>query len=171
MTTRTFPYADGESAKETLDEIMSALGYGTDEDNWPPGMTIPEAIGKIIEDRDKARANYAFMVQRAMNEKLDGYRELGARAAEAEAERDKAIRDRAFTEEWYAVRFERLKDLCKEHGLWDKAAAIMANGTEDTYEPPSYAADQRLEGHALAGAGCRQAVPRGLRTAHRPFVA
>jgi hypothetical protein len=38
--------------------------------------------------RDEANANYCFMVQRAADEKLDGYRELGARAAAAENERD-----------------------------------------------------------------------------------
>jgi hypothetical protein len=37
---------------------------------------------------EQAEANYAFMVERAANEKLDGYRELGARAAAAETDRD-----------------------------------------------------------------------------------
>ena len=37
---------------------------------------------------EKAEANYAFMVERAVNQHLDGYRELGARAAAAENERD-----------------------------------------------------------------------------------
>ena len=38
--------------------------------------------------RDEANANYCFMVERAADEKLDGYRELGARVASAENERD-----------------------------------------------------------------------------------
>jgi hypothetical protein len=33
---------------------------------------------------DKAQANYQFMVDRVADEKLDGYRELGQRAADAE---------------------------------------------------------------------------------------
>lgn len=39
---------------------------------------------------DTAEANYRFMVERAAEQKLDGYRELAARAAKAEEERDKA---------------------------------------------------------------------------------
>ena len=42
---------------------------------------------------EKAEANYAFMVKRAADEKLDGYRELGARAAAAESAAD-ALRAR-----------------------------------------------------------------------------
>lgn len=41
-------------------------------------------IKRLEAERDKARADYQFMVDRACNEKLDGYRELGARAAAAE---------------------------------------------------------------------------------------
>ena len=40
---------------------------------------------------DEARKNYQFMVDRAADEKLDGYRELGLRAATAENERDAAV--------------------------------------------------------------------------------
>jgi hypothetical protein len=40
--------------------------------------------------RERAEANYAFMVKRAADRSLDGYRELGARCAQLEAERDEA---------------------------------------------------------------------------------
>jgi len=49
---------------------------------------------KAERERDKARANYAFMVERAADQKLDGYRELGARAAAAEERAEKAERER-----------------------------------------------------------------------------
>ena len=39
--------------------------------------------------REKAEANYAFMVKKAADQSLDGYRELGARAAAAENEADR----------------------------------------------------------------------------------
>ena len=39
--------------------------------------------------REKAEANYAFMVKKAADKNLDGYRELGARAASAENEVDR----------------------------------------------------------------------------------
>ena len=47
-------------------------------------------VERLTRERDEARANYQFMVERAADEKLDGYRELGARAAQAENERDTA---------------------------------------------------------------------------------
>ena len=39
-------------------------------------------------ERDEARANYQFMVERAADNSLDGYRELASRLADMEAERD-----------------------------------------------------------------------------------
>jgi hypothetical protein len=54
-------------------------------------------VGDLFKDRDyhaqradAAEKNYAFMVQRAADQHLDGYRELGQRAADAERERDNA---------------------------------------------------------------------------------
>lgn len=49
-----------------------------------------DRIDSLTRDLAEARANYAFMVERACNEKLDGYRELGAKCAELERERDEA---------------------------------------------------------------------------------
>src|SRR5690554_2776653 len=51
------------------------------------------------------------------------------------AERDRLARCLAFTEQWYAVRFERLADLGKSAGCWDAMAAIIANGTANSHEP------------------------------------
>lgn len=47
-----------------------------------------EGLKAAVKRAEKAEANYRFMVERAANEKLDGYRELGERAAKAENERD-----------------------------------------------------------------------------------
>lgn len=47
------------------------------------------ALAAAIKERDEARKNYQFMVDRACDQRLDGYRELGAKAAAAENERDK----------------------------------------------------------------------------------
>lgn len=49
-----------------------------------------------------------------------------------------------FCEEWYAVRIERLKDLAKKHDIWPEMACILANGTGDPYEPPTYAQQMNL---------------------------
>jgi len=45
-------------------------------------------IERVERERNEARANYAFMVARAADQRLDGYRELGAKCAALEAERD-----------------------------------------------------------------------------------
>jgi hypothetical protein len=46
------------------------------------------AIAALKSRAEEAEDNYRFMVERACDEKLDGYRELGARAAEAENNSD-----------------------------------------------------------------------------------
>lgn len=52
---------------------------------------VPELLAEIDRLRERsetAESNYQFMVDRAADAKLDGYRELGERAARAENERD-----------------------------------------------------------------------------------
>lgn len=39
-----------------------------------------------------------------------------------------AISSKNFTSEWYSTRFERLQDLCIEHGIGNQASCIIANG-------------------------------------------
>jgi hypothetical protein len=41
-------------------------------------------VAELERERNEAQANYRFMVERAADQKLDGYRELGQRAADAE---------------------------------------------------------------------------------------
>lgn len=50
--------------------------------------TSASVEAQLRQERDEARAKYQWMVDRACDERLDGYRELGARAAAAENERD-----------------------------------------------------------------------------------
>lgn len=51
-----------------------------------------ESSDSNLARAEKAEANYRFMVERAADQKLDGYRELGARAAAAEERADNAER-------------------------------------------------------------------------------
>lgn len=51
---------------------------------------------------------------------------------------------REYTEQWYAVRIARLTDLAKEHGIWPQVATILANGTAESTEPPTYAQQLNL---------------------------
>jgi len=56
---------------------------------------------------EKAQANYQFMVNRAAEEKLDGYRELGARAADAERRADQTSAALREARQW-ADYYERM---------------------------------------------------------------
>lgn len=47
-------------------------------------------VAELEQRAEKAEANYRFMVERAADEKLDGYRELGQRAAAAEQRAERA---------------------------------------------------------------------------------
>jgi len=64
-------------------------------------------LENVTKESDEARANYAFMVERAADENLDGYRELGARCAAAENERDAAqAKAVEYERDWYAAKSE-----------------------------------------------------------------
>jgi hypothetical protein len=52
-------------------------------------QALIDEVRALRERAEKAEANYAFMVERAANQHLEGYRELGARAASAENEADR----------------------------------------------------------------------------------
>jgi hypothetical protein len=56
-------------------------------------------IAELERERDTAQANYQFMVERAANEKLDGYRELGQRCADAMTRAESAERRLAEAEQ------------------------------------------------------------------------
>lgn len=66
------------------------------DDMTEAAANMASRLASVEAERDAAQCNYQFMVSRAADEKLDGYRALGARAAEAENERDdiKAKADR-----------------------------------------------------------------------------
>lgn len=68
---------------------------------------------------------------------------------------------RNHTQQWYAERLERLKDLCKQAGVWDKAASIIANGTV-AGEPPTYAQQLNDAKHRAASAEKKLAEFRDL---------
>ena len=44
----------------------------------------------------------------------------------------------AWTEEWYAVRFQHLRKLCEDHNLLTEFCNIAANGREDITSPPTF---------------------------------
>ena len=64
---------------------------------------------------------------------------LEARITELEAENATLNEAKRWSRDWYAVRWERLRDLLKDTDLWEQANCIMANGTASATEPPTYA--------------------------------
>ncbi len=47
--------------------------------------SLQDRLADVTEERDAAQKNYRFMVERAADEKLDGYRELAAKLCAAES--------------------------------------------------------------------------------------
>jgi DNA repair exonuclease SbcCD ATPase subunit len=87
-------------------------------------------IEKLIKERDEARKNYQWMVERAADNRLDGYRELGARAAAAENERDEA---RQLVHDAHAVLAEALRDVRARDKALD-ALTTVANEYQSTID-------------------------------------
>ena len=68
------------------DEVAAILANGKVSPEDPP--TYDHMLAREKARADKAEANYRWMVERAADQRLDGYRELGAKCAALEAERD-----------------------------------------------------------------------------------
>lgn len=80
-------------------------------------VSCAQSKGRIAEYETIADANVAEMIGRI--EELE-------RSAE-------------FRKQWWAERYERLKELAQSNGTWPQVAAIIANGTVDSMETPTYA--------------------------------
>lgn len=48
-------------------------------------------IERLTSERDEARANYQYMLERAADQRMAGYRDLAIRVANAENERDRWV--------------------------------------------------------------------------------
>jgi hypothetical protein len=105
-------------------------------------------LSTLRAERNEAITNHQFMVERAADEKLDDYRELGARAAAAESERDilraaleaaDALREKLFVIQESAA-YQRVFSLAFTHGCeydgptWEKElkAYIRARAATQT---------------------------------------
>jgi hypothetical protein len=97
---------------------------------WGFAQDLPEA------ERVRALARH---IDIALTLKDGDIEELKAAKQEAEDKLAEAIFTKEHTQYWYAVRLERIKDSAKAHGIWPEIAAIIANGTANAFEPPTYA--------------------------------
>lgn len=91
-----------------------------DPSRWPHEARIANLQARCLAETaraDEAEKNYRFMVERAADQKLDGYRELGSRAAAAENGRDDLARRLAAADERIAILVEAndaLAEMAKE---------------------------------------------------------
>ncbi len=58
-----------------------------------------------------------------------------------------AARSLNHTEQFYAIRFQLLRELCEEHGLLHEYCNIAANGRKDMHDPPTYALQLNMLKH------------------------
>ena len=70
-----------------------------------------QIIRQLEVERNKAQANYQFMVDRAVVEKLDGYRELGQKCADLETKLDNLRGELKACRECHSGAMEQLRQL------------------------------------------------------------
>lgn len=75
--------AEVEQLRSDLDSVRAALGNGADEDAWPPGLTVPEAVARLRGEA--ARERNAAVAWLEMQSRIDG--EVAAYAIETGAHR------------------------------------------------------------------------------------
>lgn len=145
------------STCEQCDVVTAAEDPSIAEQGWDYQcsyrMTEPDdelsalraRVAELEAECDRARANYQFMVERAADEKLDGYRELGARAAAAENECDR-LRARLATLEAPPVVPEgwTVQPVC---GWWTYSAKGPAS--EHTFDKAHFPAVLRALAYAI----------------------
>lgn len=91
---RIISAAEAEELRQVSDAaIASMTAAGAGEAETRAAVLVRDLAASVValhERAEKAEANYRWMVERAADQRLDGYRELGARCAALEAERDAA---------------------------------------------------------------------------------
>jgi hypothetical protein len=72
---------------------------------------------------------------------------------------EKLKRSCKFTQEWYAQRWETLKDWARDHGHTE-VFSILANGIPTPQDPPTYAQQMNILKHGLKAAEAKIATVR-----------
>lgn len=81
-----------DHGSEDMERYIRASAVSSQmEDLHSELSSLRASLSRVTAERDEAIAKVQFMVNRAADEKLDGYRELGARAAAAENDRDEVL--------------------------------------------------------------------------------
>jgi len=101
-------------------------------ERWEATRALREKFAALEAKASEAQENYEFMVQRAAEEKLDGYRELGQRAAglETRAEAAESVVARMKAEARSIYRRWSGEDHARAEGFSTAAAWILEAGGE-----------------------------------------
>ena len=93
-------------------------------------LAIMDRLATAEAERDKAQENYRWMVNKAADRSLDGYRELGAKCAALEAERDAARAERDRLVGFARTMSAALRDSDDEREVVDTVAAFVVPGND-----------------------------------------
>lgn len=77
-------------------------------------------------------------------------------------ERDEALDRVQHSHQWYGVRLRRLRQMAEERGFLREFCSIVANGTADVHEPPSYEQQLNLQKFRADKAEAELATAVGL---------
>ena len=137
-----------QSAKEELLQLLKLLRVESGQQNKGAAhhdriaveRVEAEAVVTLTAERDRARDDYRWMVEHAADQKLDGYRELGARvaAAETRVERTEAQLAEAISWAWNLG-----DELDSNHARWVIGQLAERLGVKVTL-PPENEPNNRL---------------------------
>jgi hypothetical protein len=106
---------------------------------------VADELANERRAREEAERNYRFMVERAANEKLDGYRELGAKCVAAEERAEAAERDFQTAHAYGVEQHNRAEAAEQDAKRIDFLESALLRGAELS----SYVNFIRLEHHGL----------------------
>lgn len=136
--------AEAEALIDSLIAQANAAGYPIE---MLARVAIDAESGKHSrelsdDDREDFLRNHHYeraeKAEKALGKALSENRALRDEIAQAHLEKRRAISARDHSYSWWSPRLERLKELAKEHGIWDKMACIIANGTASGSETPRH---------------------------------
>lgn len=126
--------------------LLAALGLGEWEAEHLTGLQLARrlaAIHLVTVDRLSALGYQCQALAVEKQELLSGEEvsRLAEQVAGLEAENARLRRSREFCQDWYAARWERLRQLIHDDArhIEDDACRVMANGTVSPDETPTYA--------------------------------
>jgi len=131
------------------------------------GSALRAALSALETALRTARANYRFMVERAADEKLDGYRELASRLERAVVVSD-ALRSRLAaaetrTDEVIATLGPDVERLTGERDAADELARALQRASQDADQRERVLREERDRARALLRerAACRDCIGSG----------